>query len=93
MGRPTKFDGMMHEVSAGMGFCGGVVDDEPRHVIDYIPLSGVVTADQFASWVLEAEGMSSERGDPFWSDLRAVFIKHMGSEAIGAEALKGGLYR
>ena len=93
MGRPTKFDGMMHDVCVGMGFCGGVVDGEPRHVVDYIPASGVVTADQFASWVLEAEGMSSKKGDPFWSDLRAVFVKHMGSEAIGAEALKGGLYR
>lgn len=84
---------MMHDLRAGMGFCGGVVDGEPRHVIDYIPESGVVTADQFASWVLEAEGMASEPGNPFWSDLRQVFVIHMGCEAVGAEALKGGLYR
>ena len=93
MGRPTKFDGMMHDVCVGMGFCGGVVGGEPRHVIDFIPKSGVVTADKFASWVLEAEGMASEPGDPFWFGLREVFVKHMGSEAVGAEALKGGPYR
>ena len=84
---------MMHDVCVGMGFCGGVVDGESRHVVDYIPISGVVTADQFASWVLEAEGMSLERGDPFWSELRAVFVKHMGSAAVDSDALKGGLYR
>ena len=93
MGRPTKFDGMMHKVSVGMGFCGSVVDGEPRHVIDYIPNYGSVTADQFASWVLEAEGMPSGPDEPFWSGLRAVFVEYMGSEIVDAQDLKGGLYR
>ena len=93
MGRPTKFDGMMHEVCVGMGFCGSVVNGQPRHVIDYIPNSGTVAADQFASWLLEAEGMPSEPSEAFWSDLRAIFVKHMGHETVDAQDLKGGIYR
>lgn len=91
MGSPKKFDGMMHKVCVGMGFCGSVVDGEPRHVMDYFPKSGRVTAEQFASWVLEAEGMPSEQGEPFWYGLRDVFIEHMGSETVNVRDLQWGL--
>ena len=84
---------MMHDVCVGMGFCGRIDDGEPRHVVDFIPKSGAVSADQFASWVLKAEGMPSETGDPFWNDLRAVFVKHMNSETIDAELLTGQVYK
>ena len=83
----------MHKVCVGMGFCGSIVDGKPRHVVDYIPNSGSVTADEFASWVLEAEGMPSEPGEPFWYGLRDVFVEHMGSETVDAQELVGGLYK
>ncbi len=84
---------MMHDICVGMGFCGDIIDGKPSHVIDYIPKSGVVHADQFASWVLEAEGMPSQAGDPFWDDLRAVFVKHMKGETVDADVLTGQIYR
>ena len=93
MGRPTKFDGMMHDVCVGLGFCGDVIDGTLRHIVDYIPESGSVSADQFSSWVLAAEGMPSEVGDPFWSEIRAVFVRHMNAEIIDAETLRGQIYK
>jgi hypothetical protein len=77
---------LMHEVCVGLGWCGG-----PRHVGDYIPESGSVTADQFVEWLLEAED-----ADPYdlgkWQKhkdrLREAFVRHMGSEVVDASALK-----
>ena len=70
-----------------MGFCGGVVDGERRHVSDYVPESGTVMAEQFAEWVLMAEGLdpSSSKWRP---SLIKVFVKHMGHNAVDASQLK-----
>lgn len=85
MTKPTIFDGMINEVCVKMGFCGSVVDGEPRHVTDFIPKTGPVSAEQFASWVLIAEGMSPEQERGFWHSLKAVFVKHMKADVVDAK--------
>ncbi|SFJ01403.1 hypothetical protein [Bradyrhizobium sp. cf659] len=91
MGRPNAFDGMMHEFCANLGWCGGVEDRTPLHVSDFIPDTGPVSADQFASWLIMAEGLdpdlfsASER-----SQLKTVFVKHMGTDVVDASKLRSG---
>ena len=85
--RPKNFVRLMNKVCVGMGFCGSVVDGEPRHVVDYFPETGTVSASQFATWVLEAEGMSSKPGEPFWHILQKEFIEHMGHETVNVALL------
>ena len=70
-----------------MGYCGSVVDSEPRHVDMYIPDSGPVSADQFVEWVFLAEGLDAF-GSSHADGMRKVFIKHMGSEVVDAQMLK-----
>jgi hypothetical protein len=47
MGRPNKFDGMMHELIAGLGWdCRCFKNGKPLFVNDFIPETGTVSADQ-----------------------------------------------
>jgi hypothetical protein len=76
-----------------MGFCGGIVDGEPRHVSDYFPATGDVTADEFAYWVYQAEGWRDVTPElapilDFGSDFRAAFIHFMGGDRVPASDLK-----
>lgn len=87
MTKPTIFDGMLNEVCEKMGFCGSVVDGEARHVTDFIPKTGTVSAEQFASWVLIAEGMSPELERAFRQDLKSVFVEHMKADVVDTEHL------
>ena len=81
----------MHELCVGLGFCGSVVDGKPRHVTDYIPDEGIVTADQFVDWLLVAEGFDPyERSSEVkcWKlELKSVFIRHMKSETVDAKEI------
>jgi hypothetical protein len=87
MGRPNKFDGMMHEFCVGLGFCGGERNGEPLHVTDFIPESGPVSADDFAKWLLTADGLDPD--DRHWIvRLKAVFIRHMGADVVDASMLR-----
>ena len=87
MGKPTKFNGMMHDYCVNKGWCGSVIDGKASHVSDYIPDEGLVTADQFVTWLMRAEGLDS-------SDLKVrknliqVFIKHVGSYRVDAALLR-----
>ena len=78
---------MMHDFCVNKGWCGSVIDGQASHVTNFIPESGIVTADQFITWLMKAEGV-----DP--SDIRKrkhliqVFIKHMGSYRVDASALR-----
>jgi len=88
MPKPTKFDGMMHEICVDLGFCGGVVDGDWHHVTQYIPEKGQVSADEFVTWVLLAEGFrpDEDREARRWKhELKAVFIKHMKQESVDAK--------
>ena len=92
MSEKPGFNALMHEVCVGRGWCGGLVNDEPSHVTDFIPESGSVTADQFVDWLFEADDM-----DPYdelgkWQKhkdaLRDAFMRHMGGAVVDASRLK-----
>ena len=98
MGKPNKFDGLMHDVCVGWGFCGCVSDaGEPRHVRYLIPSQGAVTAQQFAEWVVQADwpyDYEDPRYEPYrkkWvAQIAQLFVKHMGAEMVDATNLKSG---
>lgn len=81
----------MHEVCVDRGWCGSVVSDRPRHVTDFLPERGIVTADQFVGWLLEADGVDPSEDLPKWQkhmdDLRDAFIRHMGSTSVDVRRL------
>ena len=94
MRRPTKFDGMMHEFGVGLGWCGGTVKDGKLALLrDFIPDTGSVSVDQFVEWLILADGVDLNRvGSPqlkrWRRELKAVFVKHMGSEVVDAAQLR-----
>ena len=93
MGRPNAFDGMMHEFCVKLGWCGCVKDGKPVHVSDFIPEAGPVSADEFARWLIMADGFDLDRlSDPelgrWMTQLKAMFVKHMGSDVIEAGNLR-----
>src|SRR5262249_27468447 len=93
MRHPTKFDGMMYEFCAGLGWCGTVKDGKPVLVTAFIPDTGSVTADQFGEWLMLAEGVDLNKVESSWlkrwrRELREVFVKHMGAEVVDAEQLR-----
>jgi len=77
----------MQVVCGEMGYCGSVIDDEPRHVGMYIPESGPVTADQFVEWVFLAEGLDPN-GSSHADQIRKAFIACMGGDVVDAELLQ-----
>lgn len=92
MASNPRYRALINEVCVGLGFCGGVVDGEPRHVDDYIPEAGPVTVDEFITWLLMAEGLDPSPDEMTWrkhgARLREVFVRHMGAEQVDASALK-----
>ena len=93
MGRPNAFDGMMHEYCADLGWCGGVKDGKPLHVSDFIPETGSVSADEFARWLITAEGfdldqLSASDLRRWMPQLKAMFVKHMGADVVDASNLR-----
>ena len=74
---------------ANMGFCGSIDGDgNPKHVNDFIPASGEVTADQFAEWVMLAEGREPFDGSGYQAELKKLFILYMGSGTVDVSRLR-----
>ncbi|NEU96482.1 hypothetical protein [Bradyrhizobium uaiense] len=91
MGRPNAFDGMMHEFCVKLGWCGCVKDGKRLHVSDFIPEIGPVAEDDFARWLITADGLDPDQLNG--SELRlleAVFVKHMGATVVDANKLRPG---
>jgi hypothetical protein len=93
MGRTNSFDGMMHEFCVKLGWCGSVKDGKQLHVSDFIPETGPVSADQFARWLIAADGFDPDQlsGSEFrllMGQLTSVFIKHMGADVVDASNLR-----
>ena len=87
MTKPNKYNGMMNDFCVKKGWCGGVVDGKPLHVSQFIPKEGVVSADQFVTWLMTAEGVDpSDIG--VRKELISVFMKHMGNYKVEARRLK-----
>ena len=80
----------MHEYCVTQGWCGGIVDGEPKHVTDFIPAHGMVTADEFVGWLLAAEGIDENvsRYSAWKRKLVPIFIKHMGSYIVDVSKLR-----
>jgi hypothetical protein len=82
----------MHEVCAGKGWCGGVIDGRQCHVTDFLPESGEVTADQFVAWVFAAEGVDPLKDWIKWrthfDGLREAFVRHMGGASVRVDKLR-----
>src|SRR5690242_10774331 len=92
MGSPNAFDGMLCEFR-GLGWCGSVKDGKPLNVTDLIPVTGPVSADQFARWLIVADGLDPAQLGPrenrrWVPQLKAVFVKHMGADVIDASKLR-----
>jgi hypothetical protein len=88
---PNAFDGMIHEFCVKLGWCGGVKDGKSLHVSDYIPETGRVSADEFARWLIKADGLDPDQlSASEFRQLKAVFVKHMGAGVIDAEKLRSG---
>jgi hypothetical protein len=76
------------------GWSGFSVNDDgkPVHVRDLIPDTGTVTADQFVEWLILADGTQNMIGSSELSrwrrELKAIFVKHMGTAAVDAARLR-----
>lgn len=92
MAHPNEFDGMMHELCVDMGWCGTVKDGKPLHITNFIPETGRVSADEFARWLIMADGLDpDERSAEIkrWiTELKAVFVRHMGADVVDASKLR-----
>ena len=88
----SGYDALMHELCVDLGWCGGLIDGRPSHVDDYIPVSGLVSAAQFIDWLLKAEGFGPEthpeRYHRWHTQLRPVFVRHMGGDIVDAQRLQ-----
>jgi hypothetical protein len=72
-----------------MGFCGSVkANGKPSHVDDYIPKRGPVSSNDFADWVLLAEGMKPEKDYTYKPQFKKLFVDHMGADIVDASLLK-----
>ncbi len=82
----------MHEVCVERGWCGSVIEGQSRHVIDFLPDNGEVTADQFVTWLFAADGVDPDEDSAKWQShyngLRDAFVRHMGSEKASVERLR-----
>lgn len=90
----TGFERLMNVVCVRLGYCGCVKDGEALHVTDFMPKHGSVTADQFADWVLLADGFNldelSQAEREHREEIKAAFIEHMGREKLSAKHLRWG---
>lgn len=80
---------LMDKVCVGLGYCGCVKNGKPLHVDDIIPSYGMVTADQFAEWVILADNLNPNLAPTEYKKMmRAAFIECMGADVVDASRLK-----
>lgn len=87
---PTPFDLLLWDVCVRLGFCGGLVNDEPTHVTSLLPATGTITAEEFANLAISAEcnQRSSPEQELRWKALlAAAFIEHLGAGSVTAKSL------
>ena len=84
-------DALLQWVCVTMGHCGGIVEDEPRHVTDYFPEGGHVSANEFAHWAFLVEGDKMTMDEVLCHDhgasIRDAFIHFMGAETVSVERM------
>ncbi|HEY6817420.1 MAG TPA: hypothetical protein VI168_17935 [Croceibacterium sp.] len=87
-----EFDKLVGEICVGLGFCGGIVDEKPSHIRDFLPSAGPISAEDFALWALQADGMSKAEYPEHYRSLRNAFIEHMGSRTIDVSEISSSLW-
>ena len=82
----AAYDNLLEEVCVRFGFCGSVVDDQPRQVDQFLPHSGKLTDEDFADALFKAEGWDPDGPEArkFRSSVRDAFVRHMGGTEIDA---------
>ena len=81
---------LMSEVCVKLGFCGSVVEGRPRYLEDFLPKSGLVTANEFADAVFKAEGWDPN-GAGAHEHRRSIcdaFVRFMGHSEVEAASLR-----
>ena len=90
MTEKSNYDRLMHRLCVGMGWCGCMKDNRPLHVDDFIPRSGLVYAEQFAEWIILADGENPN--DQRWSETKSniatIFEEIMGSNLVDVSELR-----
>ena len=88
----NRYQKLMHYVCVEYGYCGSIVADKPLRVSDFIPNSGDVTSEQFAEWVLLADGCGPSSPLKFREkhkkDIIKAFLEYMGKEIVTASELR-----
>ena len=80
---------LQDKVCVGLGYCGTMKNGKPLHVDDFIPSSGMVTAEQFAEWVILADDCNPNLAPSEHKKMiRAAFIECMGSDVVDATRLR-----
>ena len=87
---PSAFDLLCYDICVNGGWCGGLLDDKPISVDDFIPEEGQITASEFARMAIRADGW--DESEPFPEKhlryLEKKFIEHLGAPSAPAEALR-----
>ena len=91
MGNPN-FNTLIHEVCVGSGWCGGIVNDKPSHIDDFIPEAGLVSAERPVECLFQAVGVDPSSEPAKWARhkdaLREAFVRHPGADIVDASAQK-----
>ncbi|HEY0313770.1 MAG TPA: hypothetical protein VGC56_14920 [Allosphingosinicella sp.] len=85
---PLPAQRLMRDICVRGGWCGGMVEGVATHVLDLLPASGRVTAEDFANLAIKADGDQTE--PPKQHHLRwleAKFAEHLGTASVDAELL------
>lgn len=92
---PSAFDRLSWEICVGGGWCGGIVEGEPTTVDDLLPVSGTVSARDFAKLVIRADGWPESDAAPEkhlrWLEMK--FIERLGAVSVDALTLRRNLAR
>ena len=82
----------MYELIVGLAWdCRSIKNGKPLSITDFIPETGPVSADQFARWVIMAEGHDPGQYRRRIPQLKAVFVKHMGTDVVDASRLRSAI--
>lgn len=80
---------LQNKVCVGLGYCGTIKNGRPLHVDDFIPSYGMVTAEQFAEWVILADNVNPNLAPSEHKKMiRAAFIECMGNDVVDATRLR-----
>lgn len=85
----TAYVKLTQDVCVRLGFCGGVVDNRALHVDQFVPKSGPVTADAFATALFRGEGWEPEGPEArkYRPAVCDAFVRYMGGSEVDASLL------